>query len=126
MIKWIGTLIIIGVGLYFAVKYTYTWKVSEVTVYKLALPEYTFTLKDGRQLNLTMSPVFKTKQLAKDASSNKLELIDLFNKIFRDIDSTSFSNDVEIENVKTKIIIELRKAKYPVDYIYFNTEPKFL
>jgi len=126
LIKWIGTIIIVGVGLYFAVKYTYTWKVSEVSVYKLVLPEYTFTLKDGRQLELTMSPVFKTKQLAKDASTSKLELIDLFNKIFRDVDSTSFSNNIEIENVKAKILIELRKAKYPVDYIYFDSEPKFL
>jgi len=124
LIKWIGTIVIIIAGLYFAAKYTYTWKISEVSVYKLVLPEYTFTLKDGRQLKLTMSPIFKTKQLARDASTSKLALIDLLTKIFKEMDSTSFSNDENIEMTKTKILLELRKAKYPVDYIYFDTYPK--
>ncbi|MFH1224083.1 MAG: hypothetical protein V1647_07075 [Pseudomonadota bacterium] len=126
LIKWIGTLIIIAVGLYIAANMTYKWKVSEDTVYKLNLPEYTFMLRDGRNMALTMSMVFKTKQAAKDAETSRLVLVDLFNTIFKDVDSSSINNVTEIEVLKTKVMIELKKAKYPVLYVSFDTNPKLL
>lgn len=126
IIKWFGTIIIIAVGLYLAISHTYKWKVSEHTDYNLSLPEYSFLLKDGRQARLTMSFVFNTKQIAQDVSANRLELIDLLNNILKDVDSTSFSSDTEIESLKTRMLMELKKAKYPVQYISFDTHPTLL
>ena len=39
IIKWLGTIIIIAIGIYAAYNMTYSWKIKEVKLFELSLPE---------------------------------------------------------------------------------------
>jgi len=126
LIKWFGTIVIILAGIFIAANLTYKWKVSEYKVYKLSLPEYTFALKDGRQMRITMSFMFVDKQIAQDISEKRVELIDALNNFFVTIDSTKFDTDAHLEELKMQVLLALKAAKYPVQYISFDTQPRLL
>ena len=126
LVKWFGTIVIILAGIFIAANLTYKWKVSEAKVYKLSLPEYTFALKDGRQMRLTMSFMFVDKQVAQEVSEKRVELIGALNNFFTTIESTKFDTADHLEEVKTQVLLALREAKYPVQYISFDTQPRLL
>jgi hypothetical protein len=126
LIKWFGTIIIILAGIFIAANLTYKWKISESKVYKLSLPEYTFALKDGRQMQLTMSFMFIDKQIAQDVSEKRVELIGVLNNFFMTIDSTKFDTDDYLEELKMQALLALKAAKYPVQYISFDTQPRLI
>jgi flagellar basal body-associated protein FliL len=126
LIKWFGTILIILAGIFIAANLTYKWKVSEYKVYKLSLPEYTFALKDSRQISLTMSFMFMDKQVAQDVSEKRVELVDTLNKFFSTIESTKFDTADHIEELKTQVLLALKAAKYPVQYISFDAQPRLL
>ena len=120
LVKWIGTIVIILAGIFIAANLTYKWKVSEYKVYKLSLPEYTFALKDGRQLSITMSFMFMDKQVAEDVSEKRVELIDALNNFFASVESTRFDTVDHIEELKTQILLTLKAAKYPIPIHIFR------
>ncbi len=126
LVKWFGTIIIILAGIFIAANLTYKWKISESKVYKLSLPEYTFALKDGRQMQLTMSFMFIDKQIAQDVSEKRVELISVLNNFFMTIDSTKFDTDDHLEELKMQVLLALKAAKYPVQYISFDTQPRLI
>jgi len=126
LVKWFGTIIIILAGIFIAANLTYKWKISEAKVYKLSLPEYTFALKDGRQMRLTMSFMFMDKQVAQDVSEKRIELINTLNNFFMTVDSTNFDTTDHLEELKTQALLALKTAKYPVQYISFDTQPRLL
>ena len=126
LVKWLGTIIIILAGIFIAANLTYKWKVSESKVYKLSLPEYTFALKDGRQMRLTMSFMFMDKQVAQDVSEKRIELINVLNNFFMNVDSTKFDTADHLEELKMQVIVALKTAKYPVQYVSFDTQPRLL
>lgn len=126
LVKWFGTIVIILAGIFIAANLTYKWKISETKVYRLSLPEYTFTLKDGRQMQITMSFMFLDKQIAQDVSEKRVELISVLNNFFMNIDSTKFDTADHLEELKTQVLLALKAAKYPVQYISFDTQPRLL
>ena len=126
LVKWLGTIVIILAGIFIAANLTYKWKVSEAKVYKLSLPEYTFALKDGRQIQITMSFMFMDKKVAQDVSEKRLELINTLNNFFVSIESTNFDTVDHLEELKTQVLLALKAAKYPVQYISFDTQPRLL
>jgi len=126
LVKWFGTIVIILAGIFIAANLTYKWKVSEAKVYKLSLPEYTFALKDSRQMRLTMSFMFVDKQVAQDVSEKRVELIDTLNNFFISVDSTHLDTADHLEELKMQVLLTLKAAKYPVQYISFDTQPRLL
>lgn len=126
LVKWFGTIVIILAGIFIAANLTYKWKVSEAKVYKLSLPEYTFALKDGRQMRITMSFMFVDKQVAHDVSEKRVELIGVLNNFFMTVDSTNFDTVEHLEGLKTQALLALKEAKYPVQYLSFDTQPRLL
>ena len=126
LVKWFGTIVIILAGIFIAANLTYKWKVSEYKVYKLSLPEYTFALRDGRQVRLTMSFMFMDKQVAQDVSEKRIELIDTLNTFFGTVESSKFDTVDHLEELKTQILLTLKGAKYPVQFISFDTQPRLL
>ena len=126
LVKWLGSIIIIIAGIFIAANLTYKWKVSEDTFYKLSLPEYTFALKDGRQVRITMSFMFKDKQIAKDVSEKRVELIGTLNNFFGTIESTNFDTTDHLEELKMQVLLTLKGAKYPVQFVSFDTQPRIL
>ncbi len=126
LIKWFGSIIIIIAGIFIATNFSYKWKVSQYKVYKLSLPEYTFALSDGRQVRLTMSFMFMDEQVAKDVSEKKVELVDILNNFFSSIESTKFDTVDHLEELKMHILLTLKAAKYPVQFVSFDTEPRLL
>jgi len=126
LIRWFGTIAVILVGIFIAANITYKWKVSEYKVYKLSLPEYTFALKDGRQLSVSMSFMFLDKQVAEDVSEKRIELINVLNNFFSTLESSKFDTADHTEETKTQILLTLKAAKYPVQYISFDAQPRLL
>ena len=123
-IKWIGTIVVIGLGLYIAITLTYKWKVTEEKAYRLSIPEHSFILKDGRQLRLTMSVVFKNNNDAENTAKKRDELTQILVTLFKEMESNTFGTGYDIEVAKAKLLIELKKAGYPVEYISFDTFPR--
>ena len=126
LVKWFGTIIIILAGIFIAANLTYKWKVSESKVYRLSLPEYTFALKDGRQIQLTMSFMFMDKQIAQDVSEKRIELISVLNNFFMNIDATKFDTADHLEELKMQALLALKAANYPVQYVSFDTQPRLI
>ncbi|MCX6112326.1 MAG: hypothetical protein NTY22_03435 [Proteobacteria bacterium] len=123
-IKWIGTIIVIVIGLYVALTLTYKWKITEEKAYRLSIPEHSFTLKDGRQLRLTISIVFKNNNDAEDTAKRKQEITELLVTIFKNTESNIFGSSYDIEVEKAKLLMELKKAGFPAEYISFDTYPR--
>jgi flagellar basal body-associated protein FliL len=126
LVKWFGTIVIILAGIFIAANLTYKWKISEDKVYKLSLPEYTFKLKDNRQMQITMSFMFMDKKIAQDVSEKRIELISALNNFFMTVDSTNFDTADHLEELKMRALLALKAAKYPVQYVSFDTQPRLL
>jgi len=123
-IKWIGTIVVIALGLYIAITLTYNWKVTEEKAYRLSIPEYSFTLKDGRQLRVSMSMMFKNNKDAEDAAKRRDDITELLVRLFKDTESNTFGSGYDIEVAKAKLLIELKKTGLPVEYVSFDTFPR--
>lgn len=105
---------------------TYKWKIAEEKSYRLSLPEHSFSLKDNKQLRLTISMVFKNKKDAEDSSKKREKLIGLLNAMFNGVESASLVSPYDMELAKVKLILELKKEGFPVEYISFDSYPKIL
>ena len=123
-IKWFGTIVVITFGLYIAITLTYKWKVTEEKTYNLSIPEHSFTLKDGRQLRLTMSIKFKNNKDAEDTESRRQELTELLVTTFKNTESNIFGSGYDVEVAKAKLLMELKKSGFPAEYISFDTYPR--
>lgn len=105
---------------------TYKWKIAEEKAYRLSIPEHSFSLKDNKQLRLTISMVFKNKKDAEDSSKKREKLIGLLNSMFNVVESASLVSPYDMELAKVKLILELKKEGFPVEYISFDSYPKIL
>ena len=123
-IKWFGTIAIIAFGIYIAVTLTYKWKVTEEKAYRLSIPEHSFTLKDGRQLRLTMSVIFKNNKDAEDTEKRRQEMTELLVNTFKGTESNIFGNAYDIEVAKARLLVELKKSGFSAEYISFDTYPR--
>jgi hypothetical protein len=123
-IKWIGTIVVIGLGLYIAITLTYKWNVTEEKAYRLNVPEHLFVVKGERQVKLAMSLVFKNNKDAEETSKKRDELTQVLVTIFKEMEPGNFGSGDEVETAKAKLLIELKKAGFPVEHISFDTYPR--
>jgi hypothetical protein len=123
-VKWIGTMVVIGLGLYIAITLTYKWKVTEEKTYRLSVPEHSFALKDGRQLRLAMSVIFKNNSDAENTAKKRDELTQVLVTLFKEMEPSTFGTGYDIEVAKAKLLIELKKSGFAAEYISFDTYPR--
>ena len=126
IIKWLGTIIIIAIGIYAAYNMTYNWKIKEVKLFKLSLPESTYQLSDNQKLKASISLSFKNRDEAKAISKDKDAIRAALKDIFKEISSESFSDGASTDELRLKILMDMQKAGFSVEQIGFETHPTIL
>lgn len=126
LIKWAGSILIIAIGISIAAYLTFKIRITEQTYYTVNMPEYLFSLKDGKKLKLRFGVGFADYEIAKLASKKHVEIISVLYKILNESESKQFTDPMETVKLKTTIIIELNRIKQPAEYISFLTKPTVL
>ena len=124
IIKWIGTIIIISIGVFVAYKYTSGTNISKQTVYKIELPGQDYALSDGHKVFLQISIVFSKKENAKNIANKEEEINKFFSEFFIQVDSNLFASLEGLIKVKAGMLMVLSKNFTTPLFIEFNTRPK--
>jgi len=123
VVKWIGTILIIGLGLFVALKFTHRWQVAEDKVYRLSLTGNNFELSDGKTLRVDLSLVFKTEKEANFVSEKQNELNYDVNNYLKQMPSSRFVSQNEIENSRYELIEKLKNKGYKIEFLTFDSNP---
>ncbi len=122
-IRWIGTIIIVSIGILVAYKLTHNWKITEQKVYKLSVVGRTFTLLDGKILKLDISLVFKDKKEAELASEKQDELTYDLNGFIKEFSSSRFEDKDNIDRSRYELMEKLKNKGYNVEFVTFDSNP---
>jgi hypothetical protein len=126
IIKWVGTILIIGIGVYAAFNMTYSWKIKELKLFKLSIPESTYQLSDDQKVKLVLSISFKTREEAKAASKDRDALRSALKEAFKGVGSESFSNNDSINELRLKILMDMQKAGFALEQLSFDNPPSLM
>ena len=122
-IKWIGTIIILSVGIFLAYKFSGTAHVAEIKTYKVVLPAYEFNLADSNKVYASLEMLFYTKEQAEKAIGNN-ELIEVIKRIFAQLSSADFTSSDGILKIRAELFLTINKTVFPIVSIKFYTNPK--
>lgn len=122
-IKWIGTIIILSVGIILAYKFSSTANVDEIKVYKVVLPAYEFNLADANKAYLSLELLFYTKEGAKKAIDNN-ELLEVLGRVFAKLSSNDFSSNDGLLKIRAELFLTINKTLFSIINVKFYTNPK--
>jgi L-rhamnose isomerase len=126
VVKWMGTILIVAAGIYAAYNMTYTWKIKELKLFKLTLPESTYQISDNQKIKTVIGLAFKSKDEAKAVSKDRDALRAALKKAFQEVGAESLSNADSINELRTKLILELQNEGFAVEQLSFDTHPVLL
>ena len=122
-IKWIGTIIILSVGIILAYKFSSTASVAEIKMYKVVLPAYEFNLVDANKTYVSLELLFYTKEGAEKAIDNS-ELLEVLSSVFAKLSSADFTSNDGLLKIRAELFITINKTLFSVINVKFYTNPK--
>lgn len=121
LIKWLGTIIVLAVGIYIAFNATYGWNVKDITFYKISLPEHAYLLEDGQRVRVVVGLVFSNKDDAKKSYKERSVIRNILGDSFSSMGSESFKAK-SIYETKFKLFMELKKGGFDIEQVVFDTQ----
>ncbi len=123
LLKWLGTIVIVGTGIILAFYLSNHWKVEEYKGYKLSLKGHTFDLADGKELRVDVRLVFGDKKDAEFVSDKQNELSYDLNSFIKEMPSSRFMSEDSIETSKYELTNKLKNKGYKIEFLTFDTSP---
>lgn len=123
VMKWLGTIVIFGIGIIVALYLSKSWKVEEYTGYKLSLKGHTFELSDGKYIKVDVKIIFGDKKDAESLSHKQNQLTYDLKSFIRTMPSGSFMSQDSIESSKFELSNKLKNKGYKIEFLTFDTEP---
>ena len=122
-IKWIGTIVILAVGIVIAYKFAGGTEVSEIKVYKAVLPSAEYHLNDTNKVYASFELFFYTKKQAEQATTNT-EIFEVLKRVLAKFDAKDFSSTDGLLKIRAELFIKINQTGFPVLAVKFYTNPK--
>jgi len=127
LIRVVGTVIVVCIGIYVAVVMTFGVKVSKDTYYVLNLPESLYEIKTPeKKLRISIGVGFSSEAVAEEYKLNSDKISSIVRTAILNAQSINVVGNLNKNTIKSIIYIELGKNNIPVEFVRFNGVPKIM
>lgn len=107
-----------------ALKLTSKGKVYEEKFYNIVINEYNFDIRDGRHIKASFVLGFKSKKIASDLLNKKDDVLKELKTFFSNYSFEMVNDTNGLFFLRLDVLKALNVANYPVEYVFYNTNPK--
>ena len=122
-IKWIGTIVILALGIVIAYKFAGSAEVSEIKVYKTILPSTEYQLNDTNKVYTSFELFFYTKDQAEQATKDT-EIFEVLKRVLSKFNAKDFTSTDGLLKIRAELFVKINQTVFPVLAVKFYTNPK--